>query len=59
MPDDLTFDYGDVAFVIVANKMDGDEVALLTAGSGAMTPLHGKILLMDNYRRITALWPSG
>ncbi len=53
VPHDLRFDYGDVEFVIVDNNVDGDEVLEV---SGALS---GKILLMENYRRITLLWPSG
>jgi hypothetical protein len=53
VPGDLPFEYGDIEFVIVASGDDGMEVAQLAAGEA----LHGKILLMDNYSRITALWP--
>jgi hypothetical protein len=53
VPHDLSYEYGDVAFVIVPHNVDADEVV----GIGG-DPLRGKILLMDNYDRIKAFWPG-
>jgi hypothetical protein len=54
VPNDLVFDYGDVEFVVVANNLDAEAVVAVPPGE----ELHGKILLMDNYSRITRLWPT-
>jgi hypothetical protein len=53
VPGDLTFEYGDVAFIVVENNRDGDAVAAIPPGNA----FQGKILLTDNYSRITRLWP--
>lgn len=53
VPRDLEFDYGDVAFVVVDNNADGDAVAAVPPDNA----LRGKIVLRDNYNRITTLWP--
>jgi hypothetical protein len=49
---DFAFDLGDVALVIVASGADEDQVAAATGGA-----LEAPILLMENYRRVTELWP--
>jgi hypothetical protein len=52
VPHDLAFGLDDVPFVIVASGTDEDRVVASTGGA-----LTGRILLVDNYRRITELWP--
>jgi len=52
VPGELTFELGDIAFVIVAGEEGVNRVA---AAGGEI--LYGKILLMDNYSRIKEFWP--
>jgi hypothetical protein len=54
VPHNLAFGLGDVEFVIVASENDSQEVVNATGGL-----LAGKVLLMDNYSRVTSVWPLG
>jgi hypothetical protein len=52
VPHDLAFGLGDVEFVIVAWEHQAQEILNATAGL-----LAGKVLLMENYSRVTSFWP--